>query len=500
MKEISYIDAVNNNVFEDIYKKRMVVIIPAHNEESSIGKVLKSISEQKVPEELTLTVFVSLDNCTDNTKKVIDEKSKEYGIQELYCLTTVANKERKVGAMNQIYQLFYGNLSATENKEVGIDTKIAVGNIDCFVCMDADVYIGKDCLFTLWNEANSRCDIGAVSANYTCLIPDNINKIPRSIPNIEDILEHGEYGNSLNRWWVVQQNREFADWTIKQKARSYFAEIAGGQCTLFKREALEEVRSHYKLNGMYDNITDTEDLLLTQYIRAVGWKCLISKSARCYVDSMKKYTTYKAQRIKWVSGTTDYMLMDGLKTKYSRLLWGQETVLFLNLLIRLMLIVLIPLSIATGNFEWNWFWIAPLLLANVLNTIITLKTPNKRIIDIILSLIGISPEIYLWITFYIHIKVWADKLKINKKDGWAEQYKAESGDYENKYLFKLLIILIAVGMVFINSKYNIVNVDRILDYLKYYIPGGFRVLTILTFITSIIMIEKIVKLRGHHKA
>ena len=63
-----------------------------------------------------------------------------------------------------------------------------------------------------------------------------------------------------------------------------------------------------------------------------------------------------------------------------------------------------------------------------------------------------------------------------------------------------IIILIAVGMVFINSKYNIVNVDRILDYLKYYIPGGFRVLTILTFITSIIMIEKILKLRGHHKA
>ena len=60
-----------------------------------------------------------------------------------------------------------------------------------------------------------------------------------------------------------------------------------------------EVREKYKLNGFFDNSTDTVDLLITQHLRACGWTCLTSKSARAYVDSMDNYTAYFAQRKKW---------------------------------------------------------------------------------------------------------------------------------------------------------------------------------------------------------
>lgn len=108
LKEVSYDDAVNNRIFSDNVTQRMIAVIPAHNEEDIIANTLKSLTEQVVPDDLVLDVFIALDNCTDNTEGEIQQYADQLN---LYILKTVDNKQRKVGALNQLYRLFLGDNS-----------------------------------------------------------------------------------------------------------------------------------------------------------------------------------------------------------------------------------------------------------------------------------------------------------------------------------------------------------------------------------------------------
>lgn len=53
-------------------KTKFGIIIPAHNEEMFLGRLLKSINDQQYPRELFQTIVVA-DNCTDNTSKIAAE-------------------------------------------------------------------------------------------------------------------------------------------------------------------------------------------------------------------------------------------------------------------------------------------------------------------------------------------------------------------------------------------------------------------------------------------
>jgi cellulose synthase/poly-beta-1,6-N-acetylglucosamine synthase-like glycosyltransferase len=499
---ITYEDAVNNRIFSTgLFSSRIVVMIPAHNEEDSIADVLKSLSEQSLPKGLELDVYIALDHCTDNTEKTVAICNEQYQLS-LFVLHTINNKQRKVGALNQLYQLFWGNPTDPDHKEIGNQQKAYVSSVVAFVGVDADVYLDKECIRTLWKELSHNHKIGAVSANYTCLMPESARRALRNDPNRERLIRQGKYGNALNRWWVAQQNREFAQWTMKQKYCNHFAEIAGGQCSIFRPEAAKEVRERYKLNGLYDDKSDTEDLLLTQYVRACGWVCVISENARCYVDSMKTLHTYSSQRNKWVSGTTDYMLQDGFITKYSRRLWIQEFGLFLNLLIRLMFVILVGLSLLTDQFYWNWIWITPVIAASLLNLVLTIKTPNSRFLDVILATLLISPEIYLWITISIHINVWISKFRISKQDGWENQYRAETGQTHSHALlyFFLFLLCIASAGFYVKLNYGMLTSPPIQQALNPYLMQGFVLLTILTIFEFAVMLNQLWKLRGPYKA
>lgn len=502
IKYVTYEDTVFNRMTEfGYYSPRIVGVLPAHNEEDSIADVLKSLSEQVIPNDLKFDLFIALDNCSDNTEKVIIEANKQYKLN-IYLLKTVNNTQRKVGAMNQIYQLFWGNPSDPEFKNIGNNQQKYVDSIVAFVGVDADVYLAKNCIKTLWNELQKNHKTGSVSANYTSLLPESPKKLLRNDPNREQLIKQGKFGGWFAKWITFCQNLEFTSWTIKQKYAGHFAEICGGQCSIFRPKATKEVHEKYKLNGLYDDKSDTEDLLLTQQLRACGWECLISDSARCYVDSMKNLHSYSAQRNKWVSGTIDYMLQDWLKTKYSRRLWLQESNLMINFVLRILFVVLLSTAILTDQFVWSWIWISPVIAASLLNFILAVKTPNHRVIDVIGATLLISPEVYLWMTLAIHINVWISRLRVSKKDGWANQYAAENGQTRSKFVLHLLLACGAIlGIVWVvKDKYNYIASESTRVALKPYLEHGFMILTLMTIFEFVLMIHQIWKLRAPYKA
>lgn len=491
-KHVTYDDAVNNRVYLDNVSKRIAVLMPAYNEEDSIGNTLDSLVNLKVPKDIILDIFIALDNCTDNTDKVIETYSNKLN---LYVLDTVDNKERKSGALNQLYRLFFGDSS--ENSEpLSSEHLKTVDNILAYVGIDADVYMDKNSLVTLYTELNSRYNIGGVSANYTCLYPESKRRIRRDNPNAEQ--ELAKYGGSFARFLTAQQNKSFAEWTLQQKNDNFTASVLGGQCSIFRPKALKEVYDTYKLNGVFDNDSETEDLLLTQQIRALKWRVVISRSARCYVDSMKDFNSYTSQQKKWAIGKLDYTTKAKLSTTYAFRNWVDELTLFMNGAIRIMLLILIPASIALGEFKWSWFWALPIAFSVILNTIVSLKMPNHRFIDVLLSMTTISSEFSIWFDLYIHIKSWKALLKSEKDDAWAEQYASENGAHSSHvgiWALLLLLILIIIGIYT-----GVLSLNSMLLAIKPYIATGFTLLTFMTAFTTLLVLNKLFKVRGNFKA
>ncbi|MFT8469941.1 MAG: glycosyltransferase family 2 protein [Oenococcus sp.] len=493
LKIVTYKDAVHNRIFDDTVSKRIALVIPAHNEADTIGSVLKSVAEQVGIADHILDVFVALDNCTDGTEQEI---AKYAGQLNLYLLKTINNKERKSGALNQVYRLFFGDLT---NEALSDQHLKAVANIDAFVGMDADVYLAKDCLLTLYQELTEQYKTGVVSANYQCLLPESINVIPRNDPNREYLLKHGKFGGPLSRFYAVAQNVEFSTWTIKQKVNNHTAQIAGGQCSMFRPETLRDIYRHFKMNGIYSNESDTEDLLLTQQIREVGWQCKISDSARCYVDSMTTFRTLYNQQKKWEAGTIQYMTKAGVSTAYARQLWSQELLMGFNLLIRIMLVILIPVALLLHEFVWSYIWFLPIFVSAILNMVATIKTPNKRWVDVLFALTTIPAELTIWFKIVVHLSSWRDSFRIEKIDGWALQYQAENGTLKHNYNW-LYIIMTLTAAIVVGFYFKWLSVDLLVTTVKPYLHAAFNILTYLTITTFVFMLFQLSKLRGHYRA
>lgn len=137
----------------------------------------------------------------------------------------------------------------------------------------------------------------------------------------------------------------------------------------------------------------------------------------------------------------------GVKSRHFGKLWRSQLKMFTDLTIRLLFITLLVVAIATDQFYWSWFWITPVVLASILNLILSIKTPMHRTIDVVLATLLISPEIYLWVNLITFANVWLGKLSTNKKDGWAVQYNAERGKTRSKLTEGIIIAVLFVILI-----------------------------------------------------
>ncbi|WP_353626279.1 hypothetical protein [Bacillus sp. JCM 19041] len=221
---------------------------------------------------------------------------------------------------------------------------------------------------------------------------------------------------------------------------------------------------------------------------------------------MKSYHTFRQQRNKWSSGTLDLLLNTSLavKTNQHWRMWISQLRSFLNLFIRILLILLLSTALITDQFTWHWLWFIPIILAAYLNLLLAIKTPMRRPIDVILSGTLISPEIYLWANSGTFLQVWLDKLSKNKKDGWSNQYNAENGQTRSRLtegiaLVVLLVCIIIFCAVYFRDYFTSPDVQQLVHP---YLQLSWIIFTYfyLTIIASLMMLHHIWTLRRNHKA
>lgn len=142
------------------------IIIPAHNEESSIGLTLQSLADQTL---LPKQIVVVNDNSTDNTRSIVEDFQKHH---DYITLVNVTSSNKHLPGTKIINAFYKGH-------EV-LDT-----NYDVLCKFDADLIFPLNYLETLTLHFNKSKTIGMV-AGY-CYIQKNNDWVLESITGKDHI-------------------------------------------------------------------------------------------------------------------------------------------------------------------------------------------------------------------------------------------------------------------------------------------------------------------------
>jgi biofilm PGA synthesis N-glycosyltransferase PgaC len=233
------------------------VVIPAHNEEKTIIRALKSVCASNYPIS-KVEIIIANDGSTDNTAQLIKDFKREYGGNHKIRLVTRPNRG-KASALNYAIRRF------------------AKGSL--VMCLDSDSYLETNALRIAVQQFRNR-NIVAVAANV------NI---------IED-------GSMLG----LAQRFEYMMGYQMKKGQSLMGidYIIGGIGSVFRRSTMERVE-------YYDTNTMTEDIDLTMKIIV---KCRKNQKIGYAADSIV-YTepahTLKElmiQRYRWKYGRSQTFL------------------------------------------------------------------------------------------------------------------------------------------------------------------------------------------------
>ncbi|CAM3222494.1 glycosyltransferase family 2 protein [Sporolactobacillus spathodeae] len=505
IRYVTYEDVVKDSWFEsDLIAPRIVILLPAHNEEMAISSCLEGIADQKLPSGIqSVDILLGLDNCTDRTEERAIYTANKHNLN-LIIYKTENNAKKKVGCLTQLYSLLHGNSLRVAGKDISRRQQRYVASIEAIMSIDADTRMEKGCMIELWEGLKSDSNIGGVMAKYTMLYPVSKRKILEDDPHYQDKMESGAYGGPIARWWIARQKIDMASWTLqlftKGRGRTY---VLGGQTSMFNPDALEAVRIAQGTVSYLRDDTQVEDMALTWMIEKCGYKALVSPTARCYVDGMRNYKSYVAQRDKWKGGLIELLAnRDKIRTQHTGQLWREQIKMGLDLLTRVLFVVMVILAIYTNQYYWSWVWAIPPAVACILNTVLAIKTYRIRPIDVIMSALLISPEIYLWVNLLIWIRAWMRHFSVKEFDGWGNQYAAEKGLTRSKLSYVILFILGFFGsVIYLGYKMNdYFKSDAFIQFIHPYFQAGFTVLSILTIFQTLAMLYQLWQLRTPYKA
>jgi len=291
---------------------RLTALLPAHNEELTLGASLGSLwGQSRRPDR----VIVVADNCTDGTVEV----ARRHGAE---VFTTVGNTEKKAGALNQVLAELFDDIDVN----------------DVVMVMDADSIVVPGFLETGMARLEADPDLIAVGGVFS-----------------------GEDGAGL----VGQlQRNEYARYRRHISRRRGKVFVLTGTASLFRAYALKAVAdSRGELipgypGHVYDTLAMTEDNEMTLALRSLGAKMVSPRQCLVVTEVMPSWHALWRQRMRWQRGALENISAYGF-TRATAIYWLQQLgigygTIALNAYLLLMLITLL----AAGGFEFFWFWFA----------------------------------------------------------------------------------------------------------------------------------------------
>jgi cellulose synthase/poly-beta-1,6-N-acetylglucosamine synthase-like glycosyltransferase len=222
------------------YEPSVSILIPAHNEDKVIDKLLQKMTELSYPKD-KLEVILIDDASLDNTGQIAEEYSKKYEFMK------VLHRDGQVGAKGKASALNAG-------------LKQITGEI--VICFDADYLPHSDIVAKLVAKFADP-SVGAVQGRPV------VSNEPRNIITRLIALER------IGGYRVDQEAREVLD-LVPQ-----FGGTVGG----FRRSILESF-------GGFDESMLTEDTDLTFQIILAGYNVCYLGDAECYEEAVDTWKAY----------------------------------------------------------------------------------------------------------------------------------------------------------------------------------------------------------------
>ncbi|WP_129667391.1 glycosyltransferase family 2 protein [Phytoactinopolyspora endophytica] len=280
---------------------RVTVLVPAHNEEDRIGAALHSLAQQtRRPDR----VIVVADNCADDTTRVAENLGAEV-------VGTVANTDKKAGALNQVLDVLLPQLRGT----------------DVILVMDADSVVAPRFLEVASATLTGDDRIGAVGGIFL-----------------------GEPGGGI---LAALQRNEYARYQRQIARRGDDALVLTGTATLHRVDVLAHLLEHR--GQVYDTSALTEDNEITLAIKSMGLRCVSPPECIVVTEVMPTWRDLWMQRLRWQRGALENLRSYGL-TRVTRPYAVQQAGMAFGVLAMWVYLAYTAHIVATGQFGVHPIW------------------------------------------------------------------------------------------------------------------------------------------------
>ena len=327
------------------HTRRVVAVIPAHNEQATVGHTVTSLQHQTIPPDRVLVVS---DNSTDHTVQA----AKDAGADTM---VTTGNTHKKAGALNQAL--------ATLNLTTG----------DLVLVMDADTVMTAQWIERAWVELQDP-QVGAVGAVFQA--------------------------DTGKGWLRGCQAREWHRYGV-QISRTGKTFVLSGTAALIRWEALQDVRR--ATGNYYDPSALTEDFAATINLLNAGWLLRSPVECETTTETMGTVPELITQRTRWSRGALQCVTRQGV-TRVTRVYWWQQIVLMVAILVGVAAYALTVTGWALYGPRATWY--AALILAIFwLERVVTVWGMGWR--HRLVAALMVPELAYAWILQIAHMKaIW----------------------------------------------------------------------------------------------
>jgi cellulose synthase/poly-beta-1,6-N-acetylglucosamine synthase-like glycosyltransferase len=297
---------------DDVNPARVVLVVPAHNEEQGIEGALRSVERQtRVPDR----VIVMCDNCTDGTAAVAERRGWEVWHSE-------GNRHKKAGALNQAWERLADDLR----------------DEDFLIVMDADSHLDERFVEAALAK-HAEGGYGGVGGTFR----------GRDGGGFVGMLQRNEY---------VRYMRE----TRQKKGRVM---VLTGTATVFRVSALRDVVAARRAGtlpsdsaSLYDTEVLTEDNELSLALRTLGYRIVSPKECTLTTEVMETWGDLAKQRLRWKRGAIENCRQYGL-TRVTREYWWRQLLSFVGLVVTTTYLGSLAFSLGYyGSIQVHPVWLA----------------------------------------------------------------------------------------------------------------------------------------------
>jgi poly-beta-1,6-N-acetyl-D-glucosamine synthase len=312
------------------------VLVPAHNEEASIGMTIESLQAQTRPPD---EIVVMCDNCTDRTAEI----AASHGVVVMH---SVDNTGRKAGAMNQALDILLPPLHAS----------------DLMMCMDADTAVHPELIENAARHFDEIEGLGAVSSHHLVV----------QLDTPIELLQAMEY--ERDRRFIGRRKGRYGCMT--------------GMAALYLVAAMRDVAAAY--GEVYDPTNWTEDWKLTMALKHLRWGMLRPQDCLATTVPVSDVKGLFTQRQRWARGYMQTLCQFGL-TRWTAIPWLKQLGLVWSLMSRVLVLYLLWRSRNDLVAPWT-LAILLIMIADGVNTV--RKAGWKAVVTAILFPIEIA---YAWL-------------------------------------------------------------------------------------------------------